>query len=463
MNSSKVKIGTVEDFVQTWSRGGGAGDAFLDRDDGGGGLGGKLWPFTSSNLTKEERQAMKIQQRNHYRRIREEKRKEKAKAKALREAAKVVVDYRPVMSRIIDDYLFRCPAWHLANTLSRDRVQRGQQNNVYVYQFSHSTHIPGFKECWGKSCHTAEIPYVFQAMDVIRSNYSTLGIYAQQEAPLSPDYPYTDIMNAYRGALEAADRTGTRNDKSSSSKLTPAWINERFNISHTKAFQKILGHFFGDYFQQDADEGIASDMADRWVAFAKTGNPNYDGAPAEWRPWRYELDATFSRENEQVWNAEDFDWLFEDAQLKGTDNETLTEGYQWSTDPDIRMYRRRALAALGMEVVEEDVFQTMLRRSKKKEEVERFFESVFFGNNFPLGRGKDSRRTRRAIQRLQQIAQDMGVIGRGLRVEPRRAGRAKAWEEDFFPEILELKWPPEGRMVERDCTCDFWDKIRYRY
>ena len=102
------------------------------------------------------------------------------------------------------------------------------------------------------------------------------------------------------------------------------------------------------------------------------------------------------------------------------------------------------------------------RRTKKKEEVESFFESVFFGNNAQPGRSKDSKRTRRAIRRLQQIAQDMGVIGRGLKGEPQR-GKTTSWEEDFFPEILELKWPPEGRLVERDCTCDFWDKIRYRY
>ncbi len=40
---------------------------------------------------------------------REEKLLEKKKMKALKEAAKVNVDYRPVMSAIINDYLFRCP------------------------------------------------------------------------------------------------------------------------------------------------------------------------------------------------------------------------------------------------------------------------------------------------------------------------------------------------------------------
>lgn len=474
MNSTKERPSAMQNLVDSWTRGG----AFEDNSDNEDEMEfGALtveppdppekakrnlfWPF-ASNMTKEEREALRIQQRNHNRRLKEEKRQARAKARALRDAGKVVVDYRPVMSRIIDDYLFRCPAWHLAHSLSRERVERSQNNNVYVYQFSHSTHIPGFKECWGKSCHTSEIPYVFQAMDIIRSNYSTLGIFAQQEAPSSPEYPYSDMMNAYRGALEAADRMVT-NDESTGNNASPAWVNEGFNLTHTKAFQKLLGHFFGDYFAEDADEEIASDMADRWVAFAKTGDPNYDGASAEWRPWRYQLDEAFGREKGRNWRPEDFDLIFDDEDVAYVDNETNAEGYSWSDDPQLRMYRRRALEALGMEVVEEDVFQTMLKRSKKKEEVESFFEAIFFANNLQPGRAKDSKRTRRAIRRLQQIAQDMGVLGKGLRGEPRRGKTKEAWEENFFPEILELKWPPEGRLIERDCTCDFWDKIRYRY
>lgn len=87
-----------------------------------------------------------------------EKMKQKAKERALKEAAKVSLDYRPVMSRIITDYLFRCPSWQYAHLLSLQRVKeskyvhsekRGEgkernqdnRNNVYVYRFSHPTHI----------------------------------------------------------------------------------------------------------------------------------------------------------------------------------------------------------------------------------------------------------------------------------------------------------------------------------
>jgi hypothetical protein len=133
------------------------------------------------------------------------------------------------------------------------------------------------------------------------------------------------------------------------------------------------------------------------------------------------------------------------------------------------MYRRRALIALGMEVIEEDVFQTMLRRIKFVEEADNPFHNFLLRiarNQAKGGRkGGKEKHLRRAVRQLQRIAQDMGFIGTGLQGEPRRSNAPVSdyWEDAFFPEILELKWPPEGRLVERDCTCDMWDRIRYRY
>ena len=80
----------------------------------------------------------------------EQRHHDRLREKALKEAAKVVVDYRPVMSRIITDYLFRCPGWHYAHELSKIRGSSGTGENVYVYRFSQPTHIPGYDECWGK-------------------------------------------------------------------------------------------------------------------------------------------------------------------------------------------------------------------------------------------------------------------------------------------------------------------------
>lgn len=396
------------------------------------------------NLTDEELAVKEMQRQQlleEKRLLREQKRKERAKARALKKAARVVVDYRPVMSRIIDDYLFRCPAWYLANSISRQRVERSKTNNVFVYQFSHNTHIPGYAECWGKSCHTSEIPYVFEAMDIIRSNYSTLGPYAQDEAPSAPEYPYTEMLAAYRGAMEAADR-----------QEEPQSVPLVNQTEVSKRFQRLVHHFFGDYFRENADEEIASDMADRWVAFARTGDPNYDGSRAEWKPWRHIMDPSFSREDTyQTWTPKDFDRIFnldtpQDVDMCGKDE------YLWSEDPQEQIYRRRALSAMGMEIIEEDVFRTMLRRKKEKvEEAETLFDSFPFGSSVRHREAASrAEQARRAAIQLQQIAQDMGVIGTGLLGEPRKGGSLSGtmdfWEENFFPEILDLKWPPEGRL-----------------
>ena len=406
---------------------------------------------------------------NEKARIRRENKRKRAKERALKEAAKVVVDYRPVMSRIIDDYLFRCPTWHLAHKLSRNRLDRGETNNVFVYQFSHATHIPGFPECWGKSCHTSELPFVFQAMEVIRSNYSTLGPYAQQEAPQPPEYPFTEILAAYRDAMEAADQDDTEES------TVYSWGENVTSPRHSKGFQRLLGSVFGDYFKEDADEAIASDMAERWVAFAKSGDPNYDASNVLWGPWRNLFDGDLEDDVPRFY-PEDFDDVFEDSHIdmkiynRRQTNHTVIEGSVRTDDPDLRNYRRRALIAMGMEVVEEDVFQTMLRRIQFSEATDNPFRSFLirlsrrYATNRKGMKG-DEMHLRRAVRQLQRIAQDMGFIGTGLRDEPRRPdGPASDYLEGaFFPEMLELKWPPEGRLVERDCTCDMWDRIRYRY
>ena len=162
------------------------------------------------------------------------------KARALREAAKVAVDYRPVMSTIIDDYLFRCPSWRFASGVTnmrreeegRRRERSGEEegaaskaesqgkdkagqfkrqannkggdsnsSNVYVYRFSQPTHVAGFPACWGLACHTAELPYFFNSMDIIREEYSVRGERGIKEGPVPAEYPYTEAMKAFRGEV----------------------------------------------------------------------------------------------------------------------------------------------------------------------------------------------------------------------------------------------------------------------
>lgn len=64
-------------------------------------------------------------------------------------------DYRLVLSRIIGDYLFRCPNHYFAAQLAATGAA------VYHYEFALATRTPGFPCCDGLACHTSELPYVF--------------------------------------------------------------------------------------------------------------------------------------------------------------------------------------------------------------------------------------------------------------------------------------------------------------
>ena len=131
----------------------------------------------------------------------------------------------------------------------------------------------------------------------------------------------------------------------------------------------------------------------------------------------------------------------------------------WSDDKAERAYRRRALTALGYEVVLEDIYRTELRRATRKaheNELDKAFLTSRFLFRNSLRIENDQELPDSAMQEIQRIAQEMGLLGIGLAGELSYSERG----EEFFPEMLELKWPPEGRLVERDCTCDLWDKIR---
>ena len=520
----------IQALVESWARG------------GAGGGGGFSWKNISGVITNrfhkspEELREIMIQ--------REERRAARLKARALREAAKVVVDFRPVMSRIIDDYLFRCPTWHYAHRVSRNRAHNEHEPNVYVYRFSQPTHVPGFKYCWGKSCHTAELPYVFHATDTIRTNYSTVGPVGQRDAPSAPEYPYTDMLDAFRGAIayETATSSGDDDDddkRNKSGKTDKAGKDGGAGVgggsatgnsggswtNHTSAFQRIVDHFFGSYFRVDADDEIATDMLSRWAAFAKTGSPNHEDSQIIWRPWRNkdqlrdENDRPASAGNgvgdnddtETVTGrfrqpidsfADQYDWMFtvrdtdedlsddedesddgmngngssrssdgggdrDGRRTAGSGKDTGRSGSRdgpggrfsvWSEEKEDRAYRRRALSAVGFTLAEEDIFRTELKRANNgppNPTDPTFLTQRFLAASQRLQDGGFSPQMK---EQVLQIAQEIGVMGFGFVGNERYN---QDWSlQQFLPELFELKWPPEGRLIERDCTCDLWDKIR---
>jgi hypothetical protein len=328
-------------------------------------------------------------------------------------------------------------------------------------------------------------------MEILRTNYSTLSPYAQQDAPSAPEYPYKEFLAACRGKIEAAALDdSTEQDphylSNSSGSSQEATTKNEYALHHSKAFQKILTHFFGDYFTVDADEELASDMADRWASFSRTSDPNYEGSPKEWLPWWNRQTSSFELRNgntildftytdvESLWND------FEEQNPFNEDRSTMNfyDEDEFSEDFDEynsylhreQYYRQKALSALNLEVAEEDVFRTELRRSSHKamlnggrENLGGMLLSQYY-KNFISGRKNvaaldsipQQPTPRFDPQKVLSMAQEMGIMGKGL------LGNGKQRSE-FLPEFLDLSWPPEERLVERDCTCDMWDKLGYRY
>lgn len=307
-------------------------------------------------------------------------------------------------------------------------------------------------------------------METIRSNYSTLSEIAQQEAPEAPQYPYTEMFASMtrRGVSELDG--GAAGDYETA-------IDEEAPPNRT-SFQRIVNHFFGDYFRQDADDAIATDMSRRWVAFARTGDPNYEGSKVEWAPWRY-IAQDAGKSDEEFW----VDLQKDDVPMNSLDKRESWLEHFSGTSPgengsssDLldagleKVLRQKALQALNMEVAEESEMISELRRTKgSKQDPENPFVSFKVLSNFGMSRGSSDDQLdieglpRGVIRQIQRIAQEIGVLGTGLDRGTTRGKTDKGAytsDEDFFPQLLELMWPPEGKLIERDCTCDFWDRKR---
>ena len=58
---------------------------------------------------------------------------------------------------------------------------------------------------------------------------------------------------------------------------------------------------------------------------------------------------------------------------------------------------------------------------------------------------------------ILKIAQAAGVMGSGIDAEGDES------EAEWLNEIIDFSWPPEARLIESDCTCEMWNRIRYKY
>ncbi|GMI06818.1 hypothetical protein TrVE_jg14387 [Triparma verrucosa] len=412
----------------------------------------------------------------------------KQKARALKEAAKVAVDYRPVMSTIIDDYLFRCPSWKLASQLTGQRASYFAQNtsasstsnstNVYVYRFSQPTHVAGYPECWGLACHTAEMPYIFNSIPIIMEEYSVRGLSARNEAPVPLEYPYTEAMAAFQGVDLFKNGSGP------SSKNSP-----NASSVHSK-MDRVFNQFFGEFFHEDADEELATDLSERWAAFAKTSDPNHDGSKVKWGSWlpnKASMPTQTDEEQQSMFESTDGEYDYYDTDEEfydgfqtefdetdtnygsgaGSDYNNIDElDLIWGEEESEDEFRSRVLMLLGVETARDTKHRTELRRSNSPYEKEEFSSWNIFKKRKKREEDKKSNEKDHYFNKydvesranfILKIAQAAGVMGSGIDAEGDES------EAEWLNEIIDFSWPPEARLIESDCTCEMWNRIRYKY
>eukprot|EP00483_Globobulimina_turgida_P000908 UN00909 len=80
-------------------------------------------------------------------------------------------DYRPLMSIITTDALFRCPTHNISNVIALDK---GHKSLNYMYHFNHISSFnnlafPIDQQCWDYVCLGVELAYVFEP-DISQAN-----------------------------------------------------------------------------------------------------------------------------------------------------------------------------------------------------------------------------------------------------------------------------------------------------
>lgn len=152
-------------------------------------------------------------------------------------------DYRVVLSTIIGDYLFRCPNQLFARQLSNTGAP------VFLYEFSLPTRTPGYPCCDGLACHTAELPYVFNQLNVIDEDYAwydpspiTIGPEDQESNDKKNSF-FQDIFGATRNVLGMGGASTYQHQDSVTQRLA-------------------------------TDKKVSDLMADYWTTFVTNGDPN---------------------------------------------------------------------------------------------------------------------------------------------------------------------------------------------
>lgn len=183
---------------------------------------------------------------------------------------------------------------------------------------------------------------------------------------------------------------------------------------------------------------LAIDMAERWANFAKTGDPNYEDG-VTWNTWQTYKNTATSKE----WNFVDYEDEYDDIS-DAAYYDTDVDDYYNMDDYDVMKHRKEALEFMKLSSVEEKNSQRLeLKRLANPSNIDTSYWDKIWHNSNILG--DEGRYTREQFIDALQKAQRIGAVGPDLK------------------ELLDFHWQPEARIIEEDCTCEMWDRIRYRY
>ena len=246
-------------------------------------------------------------------------------------------DYRIALSAIINDYLFRCPNQLFAHLLTASGSQ------VHLYEFSLATKTPGYSMCDGLACHTAELPFVFNHLDIIEDEYSwPWGRQVFEDSIRNP------VQSIFSNISEVLEKTQQRNA-----------VNAK----------------------------VSNLLADFWTNFAKYGDPN---------------------------------------------GMASTNGYKAGTRIDGAPWWPRLLGELPSSDAIKDIEAYYLK------------DVILSDKRKTSGDDKSP-----SSKRISQLMQNKG--------SPPTAKNGK------FVHLLNFDETTEMRIVERDCVCEFWNKLNYRF
>ena len=201
-------------------------------------------------------------------------------------------DYRLVLSVVLGDYLFRCPNQLFAALASASNT------SVFLFEFALATKTPGYPCCDGLACHTSELPYVFEQLDIISSSYSF-------DAFSNSLMEYASSMSLNGGTSNAEEGNDHEFTKSSSFTMESNISNTDFNggsrsnnnigdsdgseDSGDAGFSNLFSMFSSTNDRSKInptmhprsliDANVSRVMANYWTTFAEFGDPN--GHPSQ--------------------------------------------------------------------------------------------------------------------------------------------------------------------------------------